>query len=175
MPTLALLWGVWVIAVFPGRSPPGRWPMRRQLWSMSGLSNLIAPHPIFSFSAKFNLSGNLTTTADGVNGTPANGRQDEIDAHAIATLFVHGDGIADGPYLSHGPRDIWGYFEEGVLSLTINPHIRENPPATIPVALLFPGGSDKVSGIVAWTLGVRAEVTVDDADVINHQAGSAIA
>ena len=129
---------------------------------------------IFVF-AKFNLSGNLTTTADGVNGTPANGRQDEIDAHAIATLFVHGDGIADGPYLSHGPRDIWGYFEEGVLSLTINPHIRENPPATIPVALLFPGGSDKVSGIVAWTLGVRAEVTVDDADVINHQAGSAIA
>jgi hypothetical protein len=61
------------------------------------------------------------------------------------------------------------------LSLTINPHIRENPPTTIPVNLFFPGGSDKVSGLVAWTLSVRSEVTVDDADVINHQAGSAIA
>lgn len=84
-------------------------------------------------------------------------------------LSVFGTGIPPGLYGSHGP-DVMGFFEDAVLSATINPHIRDNPPTSIPVSFDIEGESM----LVSWSLVAEAEATVAARDVINHQTGLAI-
>lgn len=120
-------------------------------------------------TASFKLTSQLTTTANGVNGTPANGFHDNVDSDARALLRVFGTGIPPGLYPSHGP-DVMGFFEDAVLSATINPHIRDNPPATIPVSFDI----EEESMFVSWSLIAQAQVSVLARDVINHLSGLAI-
>ena len=105
-------------------------------------------------NAKFNLSANLTTTADGENSTPPNER---VDARAFAAVRVNGDGIPLDIANAH-TFDTVGLSEDAVLSQTINPHTRLSPPTTIPVSLDF----EENSALVEWRLIVEAEATVSD-------------
>ena len=118
-------------------------------------------------NAKFNLSTNLTTTADGENSPQPNER---VDARAFAAVRVNGDGIPLDIANAH-TFDTVGLSEDAVLSQTINPHTRLSPPTTIPVSLDF----EENSALVEWRLIVEAEATVSARDVINLQSGQAVA
>jgi len=120
--------------------------------------------------ASFKLASDLTTRASGVNGTPASGFHDAVEADARAFLTIFGTGIPTGPYTSHGSPNTWGFFEDAVLTATINPHIRDTPPKIVPVEFDIEGESQ----IVTWVIQADAQSTVSARDVINHESGLAI-
>ena len=125
----------------------------------------------FHVNGSFTLRSDLTTSADGVYGRAANFYRDSVEAHATAVLHVGGTGMPDGPYLSHGPRDIFGYFGEQVSPSTINAHFAEQAPKTIPTSVEIKGDTTWVS----WTMVLETESVVAAHDVINHLSGTAIA
>lgn len=129
-------------------------------------------HPVrhWHINAQFILDSTMGTTADGVNASPGNGRNDEVDALARVRLMLAGTGFPTAPYLARGV-DTFGFYEEGVQSATINPHTRENPPKVIPITIDFAGGS----GEVGWIMHVNAQASVRSQDFLNNAVGSAIA